>query len=142
MRNETAWTTGPAPKSFFKYVGNRGQSGHSSTSDMAPNAVMFAAQVQLDGVSCWDTRKPLKNNNVQLVQRNLGFVNDLKIDSDRKNVWIVSNNLPTYIYSRLDYTKYDNFRFMRANIQRAISKTKICDPSTPPNPEPVLTGCY
>lgn len=82
--------------------------------------IINQSKVQLEGVSCWDSRKPYNTNNVQMVQRDanlLGFVNDLKIDSDRENVWVVSNNLPVFIYSRLDYSQ-TNFRLLRANIQR------------------------
>lgn len=107
---------------------------------MALNGVLFAAQVQLEGVSCWDTRKPYNLNNVQMVERDpvlLGFVNDLTLDEDRQNVWVVSNNLPIFIYGRLDYSQI-NFRLLRANVQRAISRT-ICDPQVAPNLEPINT---
>lgn len=110
---------------FFK--GSRGKRGQSATTDMTFNGVLFASQVQLEGVSCWDTRKPYNLNNVIMVERNpnlLGFVNDLKLDTDRESIWVVSNNLPIFIYGRLDYTKI-NFRLLRANVQRAIAKT-IC----------------
>lgn len=73
-----------------------------------------------------------------MIQRDpvqLGFVNDLKLDTDRENVWVVSNNLPTFIYSRLNYSQI-NFRLLRANVQRAIAKT-VCDPQSPANPEPI-----
>lgn len=75
-----------------------------------------------------------------MIQRDpelLGFVNDLKLDLDRENIWIVSNNLPVFIYGRLDYTQI-NFRLLRANVQNAIART-ICDPQTPANPEPIST---
>lgn len=138
LRNQTAWLTRTAPANAFMLLGSRGRRGQSSTTDMMPSGVLFAAQVQLEGVSCWDTRKPYNRNNVVMVQRDpvlLGFVNDLKLDSDRENVWVVSNNLPIFIYGRLDYTQ-TNFRLLRANAARAIAKT-ICDPQTPANPEPV-----
>lgn len=75
-----------------------------------------------------------------MVQRDpvlLGFVNDLKLDSDRENIWVVSNNLPVFIYARLDYGQI-NFRLLRANVQKAIAKT-ICDPQIQANPEPITT---
>lgn len=109
---------------------------------MTTSGVYFASQVQLEGVSCWDTRKPYNLNNVQMVERDaklLGFVNDLKLDTDRENVWVVSNNLPTFIYAQLDFAQI-NFRLLRANVQRAIAKT-VCDPQTPANPEPINT-CF
>lgn len=138
LRNQTAWTTRTAPANAFTSIGQRGQRGQSATSDMAPNGVLFASQVQLEGVSCWDTRKPYNLNNVQMVERDptlLGFVNDLKLDQDRQNVWVVSNNLPTFIYGRLDYSQI-NFRLLRANVQRSIART-ICDPQVAPNPDPI-----
>jgi hypothetical protein len=103
---------------------------------MTPSGVLFAAQVQLEGVSCWDTRKPYNLNNIAMVQRDpttLGFVNDLKLDADRENVWVVSNNLPTYLYGQLDFGQV-NFRLLRANAARAIRGT-ICDPQVVANPE-------
>jgi hypothetical protein len=105
---------------------------------MTPNGILFAAQVQLDGVSCWDTRKPYNQNNVIMVQQDpqlTGFVNDLKLDSDRENVWIVSNNLPIYLYGQLDFDQI-NFRLLRANAMRAVRGT-ICDPQMPANTEPL-----
>jgi Major royal jelly protein len=140
LRNQTAWATRTAPANAFTPLGSRGRRGQSSTADMSDNGVYFAAQVQLEGVSCWDTRKPYNLNNVQMIQRDpvlLGFVNDLKLDSDRQNLWVVSNNLPTFIYGRLDYSQI-NFRLLRADVNRAISKT-ICDPQVTANPEPINT---
>lgn len=73
-----------------------------------------------------------------MVQRDpvlLGFVNDLKLDVDRENIWVVSNNLPVFIYGRLNYNQV-NFRLLRANVQKAIART-ICDPQVPANTEPI-----
>lgn len=142
LRNQTAWATRTAPANAFTPLGSRGRRGQSSTADMTTSGVYFASQVQLEGVSCWDTRKPYNQNNVQMVQRDpllLGFVNDLKLDTDRENVWVVSNNLPTFIYAQLDFSQI-NFRLLRANVQRAIAKT-VCDPQSPANPEPINT-CF
>lgn len=50
LRNETAWTTRTAPSNAFIVLGTRGRRSQSSTSDMAPNGVLFAAQVQLEGL--------------------------------------------------------------------------------------------
>lgn len=89
LRNQTAWATRTAPANAFIPIGSRGLRGQSSTTDMTFSGILFAAQVQLEGVSCWDTRKPYNLNNVQMVQRDpvlLGFVNDLKLDTDRENV--------------------------------------------------------
>jgi hypothetical protein len=136
LRNQTAWTTNSAPATAFASIGSRGRRGQSSTADMTPSGILFAAQVQLEGVSCWDTRKPYNSANVAMVQRDpllLGFVNDLKLDSDRENVWVVSNNLPTYLYSQLDYAQI-NFRLLRANALRVVRGT-ICDPQVVANQE-------
>lgn len=129
LRNQTAWATRTSPANAFVPLGSRGKLGQSATADMTFDGVYFAAQVQLEGVSCWNTKKPYNLKNVQMVQRDpilLGFVNDLKLDERRENIWVVSNNLPTFIYSRLNYDQI-NFRLLRANVQRAISKT-VCEP--------------
>lgn len=129
LRNQTAWATRSAPANAFTPIGSRGKLGQSSTADMTADGVYFAAQVQLEGVSCWNTKKPYNLNNVQMVQRDpilLGFVNDLKLDQSRENVWVVSNHLPIFIYSRLNYDKI-NFRLLRANVKKAIAKT-VCQP--------------
>lgn len=105
---------------------------------MTPSGILIAAQIQLEGVSCWDTRKPYNVNNVMMLQRDpnlLGFVNDLKLDADRENAWAVSNNLPIYLYSQLDFTQI-NFRLLRANVARAIRGT-VCDPQVVANAEPI-----
>jgi len=136
LRNQTAWTTNSAPATAFQSIGSRGRRGQSSTADMTPSGIYFAAQVQLEGVSCWDTRKPFNQNNVAMVQRDpvlLGFPNDLKLDADRDNVWVVSNNLPIYLYGQLNFNEI-NFRLLRANVARAVRGT-ICDPQVPANQE-------
>lgn len=138
LRNQTAWLTSTAPATAFQSIGSRGRRSQSSTTDMTPSGILIAAQVQLEGVSCWDTRKPYNLNNVMMLQRDpnlLGFVNDLKLDADRENAWAVSNNLPIYLYSQLDFTQI-NFRLLRANIARAIRGT-ICDPQVVANTEPI-----
>ena len=140
LRNQTAWTTRTAPATAFQSIGSRGRRGQSSTSDMTLNGIQFMALVQLEGVGCWDTRKPYNPSNVHIVERDpvkLGFVNDLKLDAERENVWIVSNNLPIYLYSRLDYSQI-NFRLLRANVQQAIKNT-VCDPRLPAIRTPLNT---
>ena len=107
---------------------------------MTLNGIQFMALVQLEGVGCWDTRKPYNPSNVHIVERDpvkLGFVNDLKLDVERENVWVVTNNLPIYLYSRLDYNQI-NFRLLRANVQQAIKNT-VCDPKSPAIQAPLNT---
>ena len=131
LRNQTAWETGTAPRTAFTSIGTRGKNGHSSTSDIDNSGVEYFTLVQKEGVGCWDTHKPYHRSNIAVVERNnvtLGFPNDLKLDAEKENIWVVSNNLPVYLYSELDYSQV-NFRLMRANVKKI--KGTICDPQTP-----------
>jgi hypothetical protein len=138
LRNQTAWTTKSAPAKAFQLIGSRGRRGQSTTADMTPSGIYFAAQVQLEGVSCWDIRKPFNRNNVALIQRDpvlIGFPTDLKLDAGKENVWIMNSNLPIFLFSQFNFNQV-NFRILRANVARAVRGT-ICDPQFPANLEPV-----
>lgn len=134
LLNESIWTNGTTDTSkLFIAVGDRGFNGQSSTSGIARNGVMFFTQVHKDNIGCWDTAKPYTranlgalldaDNSSMLIQ----FPNDLKIDhNERQGVWVMSNRLPIYLYSQLDYGDI-NFRILRADVDNIIDNT-ICNP--------------
>lgn len=73
----------------------------------------------------------------------LTFPNDLKVDNEAKqSVWVLSNRLPFYLYSKLDEKDY-NFRVMSAFTQEAIEGT-ICDPKIqlPESYIDITEDCY
>ncbi|XP_055372763.1 protein yellow-like isoform X2 [Condylostylus longicornis] len=147
LRDESLWLPGGsgAPKSVIQ-IGNRGLNGQSSTSGISKNQIMFFTLVHRDSVGCWDINKPYTKQNLNIIAQNdsgIVFPNDLKIDKDiNQNVWIISNKLPIFLYSQLNYNEI-NFKIMRANINNAIKNT-ICNPNIPAiqNVEPEYEECF
>uniref|UniRef100_A0A336LVD6 CSON005350 protein n=1 Tax=Culicoides sonorensis TaxID=179676 RepID=A0A336LVD6_CULSO len=149
LKNETNWINGPFigpvsnPQSF-QPVGNRGLKGQSSTSAISRNGVQFFNLVQRSAVGCWDIRKPYTLNNVALVESDaikINFPNDIKADYEPKqNLWVLSNYLPTFLYSQLDFNQV-NFRVLASPVERAFAGT-VCDPKASPSviPDP-LDNC-
>lgn len=133
LRNESIWQGywGAAPKAFLQLPGNRGPQGQSSSVGIDRNGVQWFPLVVQDVIACWDTRKPYDATNIGIVEQNsttLVFPNDLKVDNEPdQGVWVVSNRLPFYLYSTLDYNQI-NFRVLRTSAARAIQGT-ICDPN-------------
>ncbi|XP_064537625.1 protein yellow [Drosophila montana] len=134
LLNESLWTDSTIDTSkLFIAIGDRGFNGQSSTSGIARNGVMFFTQVHRDNIGCWDTAKPYARSNLgTLLDANkssnlIQFPNDLKVDHEQsQGVWVMSNRLPTYLYSQLDYGDI-NFRILRADVDNIIADT-ICNP--------------
>ncbi|XP_030566601.1 protein yellow isoform X1 [Drosophila novamexicana] len=132
--NESLWINGTVDTSkLFISIGDRGFNGQSSTSGIARNGVMFFTQVHRDNIGCWDTTKPYARSNLgMLLDANksptlIQFPNDLKVDHEEsQGVWVMSNRLPTYLYSQLDYGDI-NFRILKADVESIIADT-ICNP--------------
>lgn len=133
LRNESIWQGywGAAPTAFAQLSGSRGPQGQSSTVGVDRNGVQWFTLVVQDAIGCWDIRKPYDASNVGIVEQNsttMVFPNDLKVDNELdQGVWVVSNRLPFYLYSTLDYNQI-NFRVLRASAARAIKGT-VCDPT-------------
>ncbi|KAH8361026.1 hypothetical protein KR093_006785, partial [Drosophila rubida] len=134
LLNESLWTNGSVDTAkLFVAVGDRGFNGQSSTSGIARNGVMFFTQVHRDNIGCWDTAKPYTRANLGLLldvdnsTMLIQFPNDLKVDNkEKQGVWVMSNRLPIYLYSQLDYGDI-NFRILRADVDNVIANN-ICSP--------------
>ncbi|KAL3274484.1 hypothetical protein HHI36_015867 [Cryptolaemus montrouzieri] len=127
--NETGWDK---VKDAFRVMGqSRGKNGHVSASAIDKNGIMFYNLVTRDSIGCWDSRKPYKRSNLGVVAQHnekLVFPNDIKVDKEEKqSIWIVTNKLPFYLYSKLDKNKI-NFRVLSAYTEDAIKGT-VCDPN-------------
>ncbi|KAH8351786.1 hypothetical protein KR084_004413 [Drosophila pseudotakahashii] len=132
LLNESVWQSNNQENAkYFVSIGDRGYNSQSSTSGVTRNGVMFFTQVHQDNIGCWDTSKPyirahlakLLENGTNLIQ----FPNDLKVDNeDDQSVWIISNRLPIFLYSNLDYGEV-NFRILKANVKNII-RNSICNP--------------
>ncbi|PSN37933.1 Protein yellow [Blattella germanica] len=109
------------------------KNGHSSAQAMDRRGVLFFNLVTQDSVGCWNSQQPYgyKPELLGIVthsNESLSFPNDLKIDHElHQNVWVLSNRLHRFIYSKLDYNDY-NFRILTAPTEMAVRGT-ICDPN-------------
>lgn len=150
LRNETLWTSNSVnTEPFFQAIGDRGDKSQSSSSAISRDGVMLFTQVHRDSIACWDSNKPYQRSNIVNL-RDLGysdrdranlnedyaadngnrliFPNDLKIRFNwrkEESVWVVSNRLPIYLYSQLDFSKI-NFRILTSSLTNLISNT-VCD---------------
>lgn len=106
-------------------MGNRGDKTQSSASafDVKSN-VLFITQLQRDGVACWNPRTKLAPENVALVtedKNELIFTNDIKVDKER-NLWILSDRMPAYIYRGLNPDEI-NYRIFKGKVDDLIKGT-------------------
>ncbi|XP_067618269.1 L-dopachrome tautomerase yellow-f2-like isoform X2 [Eurosta solidaginis] len=113
----------------FRPLGSRGANRQSTMHQYDPRTgVIFYAEIQRNGVGCWNTNKPFSSQNhgsvVQDAQRMI-YPSDLTIDEDG-NMWVMSNSMPIFIYSSLD-TNVVNFRVWKQNVFEAAKNT-ICAP--------------
>lgn len=133
LKNESIWANGGTSAKSFIPIGTRGKQGQSATVGTSKSGVQLYTLVQRAGVGCWDINKPYTTTNLGLVEQDsekLNFPNDLKVDrASPQHVWVMSNNLPTFLYSTLSPNQI-NFRILAANIEKAVAGT-ICDPNVP-----------
>lgn len=129
----------------FKFLGQRGLKSNSGSHYFdIKNNIIFFTEMQNNAITCWNVKKPLKRNNIEIVEKNdltLIYPADLfvsliihlsiyiadlicpefQIDND-STLWVLSNRLPRFIYSRYNTSEY-NFNIFRENVQTAISDT-------------------
>ncbi|CAL7933723.1 unnamed protein product [Xylocopa violacea] len=119
--------TSPENFSKFQALGSRGHNGQSSVSFFdSKTGVLFYALTNLNAIACWKPQDMFSiqqqgiiyTDNVTMV-----FPNDLKIDRNG-NIWVLSDRLPTFMYSYLDPEDY-NFRILTGSAQEAI-KDNVC----------------
>lgn len=132
LRNKTLADSNP---DAFQPLGEprATKNGHSSAQAMDRRGVLFFNLVTQDSVGCWNSQQPygyrpellgiVGHDNVSL-----SFPNDLKIDHElHQSVWILSNRLYRYLYSKLDSNDY-NYRILTAQTGAAAHGT-VCDPN-------------
>uniref|UniRef100_A0A0A1X3L0 L-dopachrome isomerase n=1 Tax=Zeugodacus cucurbitae TaxID=28588 RepID=A0A0A1X3L0_ZEUCU len=111
----------------FRPLGSRGEN-HQSTmhSHDKQSDVIFYAEIQRNGVGCWNTNKPFSAQNhgtvAQDAQRMI-YPSDLTID-DEGNIWVMTNSMPIFIYATLD-PNVVNFRVWKQNVYEAAKNT-VC----------------
>uniref|UniRef100_A0A182SYB1 Yellow protein n=1 Tax=Anopheles maculatus TaxID=74869 RepID=A0A182SYB1_9DIPT len=113
---------------LFETLGERGPNTQSTMHHYDPRTgVLFYAEVNRNSIGCWNTNQIFDAGNhavVHLDNRELIYPTDLTSDSDG-TLWVLTNNLPVWIYSRLNESEY-NFRLWRQDPAVAIRGTQ-CD---------------
>ncbi|XP_055588228.1 L-dopachrome tautomerase yellow-f2 [Uranotaenia lowii] len=127
LKNRTLAISGEDYNERFTHLGPRGPNAQSSSHAYDEKTeVLFYAEVQRNAIGCWNTRHPFHAENhgiVHLDNMNMIYPADLTIDEDG-TVWVISNRLPIWIYSKLDENDF-NFRVWKQSAEKLIEGT-IC----------------
>ncbi|XP_063709031.1 L-dopachrome tautomerase yellow-f2-like [Culicoides brevitarsis] len=111
-------------------IGNRGPNSQSAMHHFdLGTGVMFFTEVAKNAVSCVNSFFPFVPTNHAIVAQDnekMIYPSDLKVDS-QGFLWFFTNNMPRYIYSTLDSSKF-NFRVWRARV-RDIVRGTVCQTS-------------
>lgn len=113
----------------FVALSSRGPGGHVTSQTMDPNGILFFNLVDLNAVGCWDSRKPYRRENLQVIAKDdqgLIFPSDVRVDRT-STLWVISDKMPVHLEASLDFTEV-NFRIFFAPVQSLVSGT-LCDPS-------------
>uniref|UniRef100_A0A2A4JSF3 Uncharacterized protein n=1 Tax=Heliothis virescens TaxID=7102 RepID=A0A2A4JSF3_HELVI len=117
----------PGVAEHFKREGVRGAFSHSGSHDFhSGTKTLLFANVAQDSIMCWNTKVPLYSNiSVPIAQshQKMSYIADLKVKGD--DVWVLVNDIPTFIYSSYDLNK-NNF-FVHKGKVKDIIKTTECD---------------
>lgn len=127
LQNET-YVNSPMAFNEFKYVGDRGMNGHSTSEAYdSETGVIFYTQVHKDAVSCWNVKHPYTPDTQGLVDSDSNamiFPNDLKVD-DQGNVWVLTDRMPIYLFLSLNPEEV-NYRILTGKNRELIKGTG-CD---------------
>ncbi|XP_063706289.1 protein yellow-like [Culicoides brevitarsis] len=114
----------------FYYLEERAENGHTTSRVIdETQGVQLFNLIDLNAIGCWDTKKSYSPFNHGIVDQNnetMIFPADIKVDVDQ-NVWIISDRMPNFLISTLDYNDI-NFRIFTAKLEDLIKGT-ICDPN-------------
>ncbi|EDW14389.2 L-dopachrome tautomerase yellow-f2 [Drosophila mojavensis] len=109
----------------FRVLGSRGQNKQSTMHQYDPRTgVVFYAEIQTNGVGCWNSRNPFSAATHDTVAANaetMIYPSDLTIDEDG-TMWVMTNSMPIFIYSTLD-TNVFNFRIWKQDTIDAKRNT-------------------
>ncbi|XP_058467638.1 L-dopachrome tautomerase yellow-f-like [Malaya genurostris] len=125
LQNESLAKTGDY-EDLFRALGDRGPNTQSTMHHYDPETgVIFYAEVNRNSIGCWNKKNNFTAENHDVVflnHQHLVYPGDLNADVDG-NIWILANNLPTWLYSKLYENKY-NFHVWRMSPRDAIAGTK------------------
>ncbi|XP_062540251.1 L-dopachrome tautomerase yellow-f-like [Armigeres subalbatus] len=125
LQNEALATNG-GYDNLFQAMGDRGSNTQSTMHHFDDQSqVIFYAEVNRNTIGCWNTRSNFSAENHDIIHHDnerLIYPTDLSADASGV-IWVLSNNLPTWIYSQLDVNEY-NFYLWRQTPAKAIEGTK------------------
>lgn len=113
--------------SDFKVVGERGPLSHTTARVMDQNNVQYFNLIDRDAVGCWNSLFPYKDEYQTVVDQDpiaLSFPADVKVELFEHRLWVISDRMPNFLLSKLDYNDI-NFRIFSAPIDKLIDGT-IC----------------
>lgn len=131
LTGNVRWPSSEVARQFYR-IGDRGQNGQSGAEVVTSHGVIVYTLVERNAIGCWNTEstsyKPYYQAILLQDSELLSFPNDIKIDEEDQ-IWILSNNLPTFLYDQLNFNKI-NFRIIKMNITEMIRGT-VCKTLTP-----------
>ncbi|XP_025266133.1 protein yellow [Camponotus floridanus] len=110
----------------FQVLPSRGPLSHCTASVMDENGLQFFNLIDQNAVGCWNSMLPYAPINQAVIARHdeaMVFPADIKVKRDL--LWIISDRMPIFLLSTLNYTDI-NFRIFTTPIQAAIAGT-VCD---------------
>ncbi|XP_053698590.1 L-dopachrome tautomerase yellow-f-like [Sabethes cyaneus] len=125
LQNESVANVGDY-EHLFQLLGDRGPNSQSTMHYFdEETGVIFFAEVNRNAIGCWNTKNEFTAENYDTIfldHQHLVYPGDLNADADGI-IWVLANNLPTWLYSRLDENRY-NFHVWRLTPREAIIGTK------------------
>lgn len=125
LQNEALATNG-GYENLFQTIGDRGPNAQSTMHHFdGESQVLFYAEVNRNSIGCWNTQSNFSAENHDIIHHDnerMIYPTDLSADVSGA-IWVLSNNLPTWIYSRLNVNQY-NFYLWRQTPLMAIQGTK------------------
>lgn len=126
LQNEALAANNGSYENLFQAMGDRGTNTQSTMHHFdGESQVLFYAEVNRNSIGCWNTRSNFSAENHDIIHHDnerMIYPTDLSADVSGA-IWVLSNNLPTWIYSRLNVNRY-NFYLWRQAPLKAIQGSK------------------
>lgn len=114
----------------FIALNERDKKGHVTSKFMDEYGLMFFNLIDQNAIGCWNGENPYNPKFQAVVDQDnqkMIFPSDVKIDRN-KNVWVMSNKMPNFLLSTLNYNDI-NFRIFFAPVDILIKDT-VCEDNT------------
>lgn len=108
----------------FKYLGPRQSQSNMHVFDES-TGVVFYGELARNAVGCWNSGEDFSADKHDIVLKDderMVYPSDLTVD-DEGHVYVLSNRIPQYVYSRLNESDY-NFRLWKGKAREIVAGTK------------------